>query len=825
MRSDDGGGAIVMKSDASVELESGASLRTTQSVGFGMLCRCIGHMAPGPCPHWHSACSACAAAARANRGAANVAVSCHMSHAHARRLRLVASIHRSYRQGDTRGKEMRTSSRTRVTPRLLLIVAVPCLVAASVAAQTATLRVHVYALGKPVGDAEVRVTDMTYKTDAAGVVSIPVESGSVHAIVMKNGFVTTMVDVQVSLESPREVMIELQPIPNVEETVTVVATTRTAKRLDDQPMRVEVLTRDEVEEKMLMTPGDIVMMLNEMGGMRVQATSPSLGAASVRIQGMRGRYTRVLSDGLPLFGDVGGLGLLQIPPTDLGRVEVIKGVASALYGAGAMGGVINLLSRQPGMAIEREFLVNRSTRGGTDAVSYVAGPLARGWSASLLGGGHWQQRVDVNDDAWADLPGYGRGIVRPRVFWANDRGGSLFATGGFTYEDRHGGTVTGGTLAATGQPYVESLETHRYDAGAVGQFLVGNRSVVSARAAAARQTHDHRFGEVFERDRHDTTFGEIAIRTANGRHTWVAGLALERDAYRPKDVPQFAYAFTVPGVFAQSDVDLGKAVSLSSSGRLDWHSEYGTFFSPRVSALIRMRGWTARLSVGTGFFAPTPITEETEAAGLTRLTIERPLRAERGVSTSFDLSRSQGPLSYTATVFASRVSDSVSVDPDSYVLRNLTDPTTNVGLELLATLRRGPYSATATYTYVRARETIDGVEQQLSLTPRHSAGVVGMWEAEDVGRIGVEWYYTGLQSVDDNPYRTVTEPYVIVGMLAEKRFGRVRLFVNGENLTAVRQTKWDPLLRPTRAFNGRWTVDAWAPLEGRNINGGLRVRF
>ncbi len=69
-----------------------------------------------------------------------------------------------------------------------------------------------------------------------------------------------------------------------------------------------------------MTPGDIVMMLNEMGGMRVQATSPSLGAATVRIQGMRGRYTRVLFDGLPLAGQqVGGLGLLQIPPMDLAR--------------------------------------------------------------------------------------------------------------------------------------------------------------------------------------------------------------------------------------------------------------------------------------------------------------------------------------------------------------------------------------------------------------------------------------------------------------------------------------------------------------------------
>ncbi len=123
----------------------------------------------------------------------------------------------------------------------------------------------------------------------------------------------------------------------------IVTATRTGGRIDDQPTARRGADREEIEEKMMMTPGDIVMMLNEMGGMRVQTTSPSLGAASVRIQGMRGRYTRVLFDGLPLAGQqVGGLGLLQIPPMDLGQVEVIKGVASALYGAGAMGGVINL---------------------------------------------------------------------------------------------------------------------------------------------------------------------------------------------------------------------------------------------------------------------------------------------------------------------------------------------------------------------------------------------------------------------------------------------------------------------------------------------------
>jgi iron complex outermembrane receptor protein len=95
---------------------------------------------------------------------------------------------------------------------------------------------------------------------------------------------------------------------------------------------------------------------------------------------------------------------------------------------------------------------------------------------------------------------------------------------------------------------------------------------------------------------------------------------------------------------------------IEASGRVDFHSEYGTFFSPRVSALARSGKWTTRLSVGTGFFAPTPLTEETEAAGLSRLEVEGPLEAERGVSASFDVTRTDGPFCYTATAFASRIS-------------------------------------------------------------------------------------------------------------------------------------------------------------------------
>jgi iron complex outermembrane receptor protein len=226
-------------------------------------------------------------------------------------------------------------------------------------AQTAAVRIEVRGDGGPVRDAEVVVSGTTYRTDATGVVAIALPAGHTEIVVVKEGFAPASVSVDLQVNQQQPVVIELNRGASVEEHVTVSAT-RTDRRIEDQPLRVEVLDHEEVDEKLMMTPGDIVMMLNEMGGMRVQATSPSLGAASVRIQGMRGRYTRFLSDGLPLFGEQVSLGLMQIPPLDLGRVEVIKGVASSLYGAGAMSGVVNLIAKRPGATPESQLLLNRS---------------------------------------------------------------------------------------------------------------------------------------------------------------------------------------------------------------------------------------------------------------------------------------------------------------------------------------------------------------------------------------------------------------------------------------------------------------------------------
>ncbi len=708
---------------------------------------------------------------------------------------------------------------------LLLSAAVSVCAPALCQDQRATLRIEVRSESAPVPDADVSINGARQRTNAGGVAISAVSFGDTKIAVDKDGFFPANTTVHVDEARDYLVSIELRPKDEVEQQITVHAT-RTDVRIQDSPTRVEVLDRDEIEEETMMTPGDIGMMLNEMAGLHLQSLSSSQGAATLRMQGMSGRYTRFLSDGLPLFGqEAGGLDLLQIPPMDLGQVEVIKGVASALYGADAMAGVVNLISRRPESKPVYEGLFNQSTLGATDASFFLASRLTEHWQVSFLGGGYWQQEKDRDGEGWADLAGYSRGLVKPRFFWDGANGQSAFITGGFTYENREGGTLPGSVLPATGATYVESLLTRRYELGGSYQFLAAKKYVITARAALSEQDLDHHFGEVRERDRRESVFGELSARATWGRNTWVAGAAFDRDAYRPRDVPRFQYTYSTPGIFAQDDITVARWLSLSASARVDFQNQYGTFFSPRASALIHWKRWTSRISAGEGFFAPTPLTEETEAAGLTRLVVPVPLVAEKGRSASFDLTRTAGPFSYTATLFASDITHSIYVERSNrYELFNLTGTSRNLGAEFLATWRKEPFTATASYTYVDSAEPEPGGRVETPLTPRHSLGLYGAWE-KDGWRVGLESYFTGTQRLEDNPYRSHSEPYTLEGFLVERRLGKISLFLNAENLADVRQTDWNPLLRPTRAADGRWAVDAWAPLDGRVFNGGIRVTF
>jgi outer membrane receptor for ferrienterochelin and colicins len=577
------------------------------------------------------------------------------------------------------------------------------------------------------------------------------------------------------------------------------------------------------------------MMLTETNGLRVQMTSPSLGAAHVRVQGLRGRYTQILADGLPLYGQAGSIGVLQIPPMDLGQVEVIKGVASALYGGSALGGVINLVSRRPQRdQHERELLVNRTSRGATDTVVWLSERGDGNWGYTFLGGGHWQQRNDVDRDGWTDLPKYRRAVARPRVTWEDGQGRSVFLTMGAMAEDRQGGTMPG-TVAPDGSPFPEDLTTRRFDAGLVARFLTKSGKIVTFRSSGLGQWHQHQFGDTTEHDLHHTWFVEAAMTGTEGPHTWVVGTALQRDLYRNRELPEFDYTYVAPGLFAQDDYSPFPWLTMSASARVDVHNEFGVFLSPRISALLKSQtGWTLRLSSGTGFYAPTPFTEETEATGLSRLAPLGSLLPERGRSFSLDIGWKRASLEVTATLFRSVIEDAllladadVAVQNKPVRIFNSTGPSRTAGSELITRWHREGMDLIATYMYVWATEPDPntGARREVPLNPRHAAGIDWLWSITNRVRLGVELFYTGLQQLDDSPYRQESRPYLLAGFVAEWRLGRARLFVNTENLSNVRQTRNEPLVRPSQATNGLWTVDIWGPLEGRIVNGGVRLGF
>ena len=696
--------------------------------------------------------------------------------------------------------------------------------------RASTVVVDVVSAEGPIRGASVVMNGRTVISDTEGRATFDVAPGEYDITVEAAGHLPATRHVVLSAQSSPPVRIELLRIPEAEETV-IVSATRTNTRLQDQPVRVEVIGREEIEEKALMTPGSVAMLLGETTGLRVQTTSPALGAANVRIQGLRGHYSQLVADGLPLYGAQGdSFSLLQVPPLDLGQVEVIKGVASALYGAAALGGVINLVSRRPDEP-EREFLFNATSQSGQDVTSWFADRLGHSASWTMLGGYHRQSAQDLDDEGWLDLPQFERAVVRPRFFMDNGAGTHMFATVGVMAEDRSGGTSSGQVLP-DGLPFEESLKTRHADGGFVGRWLAFGNRVMSVRGSYMRRAQDRRFGATNENGVRSTWFGEASLQGTSGRQTWVGGVAFQQDASAIRELPQFDYRFSVPSLFMQDEIAVTKSWSVALSARADLHSEYGVLATPRISVLARPSPeWTIRLATGTGAFAPTPFNEETEETGLSRVRPLTGLRAERAHGASIDVTRLFGSsLEVTGTVFGSIVRDPVvSRYPDDSSVRflNARESTRTAGTELLVRYRRDDFVALATHAWTRSTEfdANENVRRTVPLTPAHAASMNAMWESEDWGRVGLELYYVGKQDLDENPYRETGRRHVLLGALAERRFSGFRVFINAENLFDIRQTKYDPLVLPAPRPDGRWTVDAWAPLDGRVINGGVRVAF
>lgn len=609
----------------------------------------------------------------------------------------------------------------------------------------------------------------------------------------------------------------------------VVTGTRSGNLVRDEPIRVEVLPEEEIEENLTIQPGNLSTLLSELGGLHIQSTAPGLGGATLRMRGLSGRHTLVLQDGLPLLGgQTDAFGLLQTPPLDLARVEVIKGVGSALYGGSALGGVLNLASRGPGS--ESELLLNRSSRGGTDAVGFISGPPIAGLGYTIIAGAHDQTREDLNSDAWADLAGYRRYTLRPRLFWEGDAGQSVFATVGFVDEERQGGTLSGRTLA-DGTTFRDFLKTQRLDGGVTTHFVLAGDRQFGTRWSATRLERERAFATQPIEDTQTTAHAESTLSGKDGGHKWLAGLALQYERLTSTDAPDASFRYVVPAVFAQDEYSVADSVTLAASARIDDHNEYGTFFSPRFSALFRPHDdWTVRASIGSGFAAPTPVMEETEETSLALLLPLQNLKAERAVSYSLDVQWQEDGWELDGSIFGSQIRDPLTIaaaaQPGRLELINADGPRRVIGAEFLLHYVKGLLHVIGSSTYLDVTEAApQGGRRDSDLIPEFAGELVALLEDEDRGRIGLEVSYTGRQRVFDNPYRNVSSRYFELSALAEIKLGRAAIFLNAINLTNVRQTRFDPLLLAAPTATGERITDVWAPLAGRTFNIGVKLEL
>ena len=706
----------------------------------------------------------------------------------------------------------------------------------ALAAQPADSGVVRIAVAEPMGPVEgvlVSAAGRSTFTDAAGHARLTLPAGRQVLSFARIGYLPRRVTVLVVPDSVVAVEVSLEMENMAMELAEVkVSATRIERLAGDAPIRVEVLDEMEVDENTLMSPSGITMLLNETPGLRVQPASPALGTGSVRILGLPGQYTVLLADGLPLYGgSASALGPLDISPVDLQRIEIIKGAASSLYGGQALGGVINLVSKPP--TGKGEILLNRRTMGVTDAATWLSRRVTPATGISLLASGTLQSAWDVDDDGWGDQPRARRWSVRPRLATLDARGRSLFVTAGLGYDRRDGGTI-GAAQAPNGEPFREGLTSRRADLGATAGIPLRDSGYVAVRFALATNWRQRRFGSgPPEDDRSSTGFLELTRTVAGSRSAIVLGAVLQVDDFANNLNPGYDYRWLAPGLFVTAERAAGP-FTLSASVRGDAHPEAGLQLTERLAILARpVPGWSLRVSAGTGFGAPTARTEETEAIGLRAIRPGAELKRERSLGAMLDLNGDLAGAELLVTVYGSLISDAIQVanagdGSGEGILRNADQRTRTSGVEAAALWRfgaGGKFLLTYGFAHGSRPDAESGTREPMPLLPRHRIGGDLMYERPGKYRFGIEGVWYGPQPLDDNPFRTRSRPYLYLMAIAMRQFGRLEAVANFENLLNVRQTDTDPLVRPTPGTGGRWTTDAWAPLEGFMANVALRFRW
>jgi outer membrane receptor for ferrienterochelin and colicins len=674
--------------------------------------------------------------------------------------------------------------------------------------------------------------------DAAGIVTLTgIPDGKQILKFSYLGYETRTDTLDFPLSQNQPLLILLQPADKGEELETVViGATRSSRTLTNIPTRVEVISGEELDEKGNMKPGDIRMLLAESTGIQTQQTSATSGNSSIRIQGLDGKYTQIIRDGFPLYsGFSGGLGLLQIAPLDLKQVEVIKGSSSTLYGGGAIAGLVNLVSKTPTEKRHLDFLLNGTSAAGLDASGFYSQKFAR-IGATVYAAYNHGTAYDPSNTGLSAIPRYNRYTLNPKLFfYLGDRTTLITGING-TIENRIGGDMQ--YLKGNGDAqhsYYELNKTGRYSWQAQLDHQLNNKEKLTFKNSVSYFDRSIDLPGYRFSGKQTSTYSEADYAYNGEKMDWVAGLNYLTDHFNEDQNTTFplrSYDYHTVGGFIQNTWNATNKFTLESGLRLDHHNEYGTFVLPRISGLYKINSnLSTRLGGGLGYKAPSVFTEDAERIEFRNvLPIDvSNTKAERSYGAGYDLTYRTGlfddrvSFSINQLFFYTRVDNPIILTPltngNLQYLQPRGDLNTK-GMETNVKLTYANFKLFVGYTLADVSQHTGNTFSSYPLVSRNRLNNILVYEIEDKLKIGAEAYYFSSQSLNDG---TTGRGYWTMGLMAEKIWERFSLFINFENLTDTRQTKFGPIY--TGSITNPVFRDIYAPLDGFVANGGIKFKL
>ncbi|MEN9599217.1 MAG: hypothetical protein RL596_1528 [Bacteroidota bacterium] len=621
---------------------------------------------------------------------------------------------------------------------------------------------------------------------------------------------------------------------NVEEDeldeVVIVSSSRTNSRIEDLPTKVEVLGAEEVHEENGIKPGNIASLLGDIAGIQIQQTNAATGNADMRIQGLQGKYTQILRDGMPLFGGFSGsFGILQIPPLDLQQIELIKGAASTLYGGGAIAGMLNLVSKKPKLGKpEASFTLNRSTLQESNINTFLSGRNHK-TGYTFFAGGTLQDPVDVNGDGFSDVPSIKNIFIHPRFFIYGSEKSTIVLGYTFNDEDRKGGDMQAVRKNPNTNKFFIQNKITRHTADIVWEEKLQNNVQLTVKGSTSFSRRDINTNVFGMKANQQIWYTEAAYSKKTDHHNWVAGLNFNGDKFnklQPDSTQLQDQTTNTIGFFAQDDWKFNDHFTLQSGIRYDIHSKYGNFLLPRISLMYKVnREVTMRIGGGLGYKTPAQLNGEIDERNYRYIMpLSANLEAEKSYGANYDVNYktkvNDWSLTVNQTFFFNRIDKPLLlvtvpslVPPTFYAFANQQASLQTLGFETYVQATKDALELYLGYVYTNAKRKYDANNPNLPLIARNKFAGIIAYEFSHRFRAGIEASHTGKQYLDNGQ---TTEPYLFAAAMMRYNIGKLALVLNCENLLDYRQNKNNTVVFPP--LNNPSFPEIWAPLDGRVAN-------